>query len=383
MPEPGSDPRANGAGEPRRPSGPGPANHGPPAPGPGAPDGATPAWRGPMMTGPRGRFGPGRGLRPPKPLPLKPRKVRGGVKLRPDGAAPGSGAWASQRWIRLLEEVAPGPSLVEGLEYARQGQTRRLTLESCAAVAHVQGRQEKPYQTRLTLPKIGDDAWPRIVQALAESASFSAKLLSGEVPPTIEEAFAPVGERLIPLATDLVGTCTCGGSAWCKHVCCVGYLIADRLATDASALFLLRGLDGEELKERLRARRASTMASTPMAPAYTQRIAGVSDTPEQSLDEALLEGPEAFWDVGDDARGLELPAGAPEVTHPLLRRLGPSPFTGASFPLVGLLASCYDAISERARAESDSPGAPPEPPESPESPEGPASPADAGEPHED
>ena len=30
----------------------------------------------------------------------------------------------------------------------------------------------------------------------------------------------------------------------------------------------------------------------------------------------------------------------------LLRRIGPSPFTGAKFPLAGLLATCYDAISQ-------------------------------------
>ncbi|MFG0282815.1 MAG: hypothetical protein ACF8R7_00190 [Phycisphaerales bacterium JB039] len=43
---------------------------------------------------------------------------------------------------------------------------------------------------------------------------------------------------------------------------------------------------------------------------------------------------------------VDLSLRPPEVSHPLLRRLGPSPFEDGKFPLVGLLASCYEYISE-------------------------------------
>ena len=54
---------------------------------------------------------------------------------------------------------------------------------------------------------------------------------------------------------------------------------------------------------------------------------------------------EAFWE--DPAgRAPVLPRVAPEVDKPLLRRLGASPFE-ARFPLVGLLATCYELVSEQ------------------------------------
>ena len=39
--------------------------------------------------------------------------------------------------------------------------------------------------------------------------------------------------------------------------------------------------------------------------------------------------------------------------HPLLRRLGPSPFESSRFPFVGLLATCYDVISKAALMNDD------------------------------
>jgi hypothetical protein len=48
----------------------------------------------------------------------------------------------------------------------------------------------------------------------------------------------------------------------------------------------------------------------------------------------------------DQLQELDLSLRPPEVSHPLLRRLGASPWTGpGSFPLVGLLASCYEVAS--------------------------------------
>jgi hypothetical protein len=54
-----------------------------------------------------------------------------------------------------------------------------------------------------------------------------------------------------------------------------------------------------------------------------------------------------------------MPISTPDVSHPLLRRMGASPFQGAKFPMVGLLATCYDVISqEMVRESSDDAQAP-------------------------
>lgn len=289
---------------------------------------------------------------PPKPL-MRPRRVRGGVKLRGHGigdAPPGvTIAWAAQRWGRYVEGVAQGEQLREGLEYAQGGQAKRLGVARGLLDASVQGRALRPYTVRLEMPTIAEEQWGKIIDALGESAIYSAKLLSGEIPANIEDLFGPLGLRLFPLDADEVKvSCTCApGGGWCKHACCVAHLFSDRLRTDPFLIFLLRGMDGEDLRERLRQRRATAGAATGSVVVYAQRVAGASDAPASPMD----HGAHGFWDAGPGLRELDLPIARPAVSHPILRRLGPSPFQGAKFPLVGLLASCYEAIREEALKE--------------------------------
>jgi len=146
---------------------------------------------------------------------------------------------------------------------------------------------------------------------------------------------------------------------WCKHVCCVMALIAERLASDTFTIFQLRGLGKDDLLERLRQRRAvttmsrtGTLASESASidhpiPVYQPQIAGVTDAVGIPLDQTV----DNFWQSPTNALDtLELPVEPPAVSHPLLRRLGSSPFIGAKFPLVGLLATCYESIGGRCLA---------------------------------
>jgi uncharacterized Zn finger protein len=304
----------------------------------------------PAAPGTPGMYGPGMPGRPapaPKPPLLRPRKVRGGVKL-PAGDVAGPTAWAAQRWLRMLEQASEGAALVEGLDYARQGQTKRMGISAGRIEGSVQGRGDRPYSTTLSLGVIASDAWERVVIVMAEGSLYAAKLLAGELPPNIEDVFMPLGLKLFPAEpSEVVATCTCGqlepGKPWCKHAVCLGYLVGHRLASEPFLMFAVRGLEGHELLERIRQRRSIAGAVSGIAPVYTQRVPGVSDLPSKPLEECL----DQFWESGPSLAELDLPLAPPAVTHPLLRRLGPSPFQ-AQFPLVGLLASCYDVISEEA-----------------------------------
>jgi uncharacterized Zn finger protein len=343
-------------------------------------------------------------MRPgPRPLPAKPRKVRGGVKLPAGDIAPPAShtAWASQRWLRLIEQAAVGQPLVEGLEYARLGQTKRLEVTPGQVAAAVQGRADRPYTTTIALTPFSTEDWERVVAAMSEGAIYAAKLLAGELPPNIEDIFGPLGLKLFPTEpAELKVSCNCAqimaaresalsvrslgsqtaagangagaaspesGTApkpgavppapsegWCKHICCVAYLIAHKLASEPFLMFTLRGLEGRDLLERLRQKRTIAGAGGGNTPVYPQRVPGVSDAPFPSLEESL----DKFWDAGPGLDQIDLPLSPPPVSHPLLRRLGPSPFTGAQFPLVGLLASCYDVIGEKAQMPSDTPPEP-------------------------
>src|SRR6185369_13607939 len=112
----------------------------------------------------------------------------------------------------------------------------------------------------------------------------------------------------------------------------------------------------EDLLERLRQRRAlitsarggGTGPDRPVA-AYSPRIPGIGDAPSLALEHTLAD----FWQTRPELSELDMPMQPPDVSHPLLRRLGASPSEQARFPLVGLLATCYEVLSARALGDSE------------------------------
>jgi uncharacterized Zn finger protein len=304
-----------------------------------------------------------------------PRKVRGGVKLDPKTNF-AELAWSGQRWYRLVEDCAPNAALAEGVAYARAGQTRSLTLHAGRIEARVQGRLPGAYTVEIRLPTFTHEQWEAAAGAMSTEARFLAAMLSGEVPPTIEDLFAPLHLRLFPAgAPDLTVSCNCGklgqqaiayaksanitlpgpvtlpgDSPWCKHVCCVMGLLAERLSRDPFVIFELRGQAKEDLLERLRQRRAvlgaarATGGAGRPVPAYVPRIPGVGEEPAPPLEHTVLD----FWRAPKPLAALDLTMDRPPASHVLLRRLGASPFDQSRFPLVGLMATCYDVISDAA-----------------------------------
>lgn len=329
---------------------------------------------------------------------MRARKVRGGIKLATK-SGPVSTAWAGQRWLRLVEDLADGAVLQEGIEYARAGQTRALNLNPGHIHARVQGRMPQAYAVDIRLPVLTFQQWDEVIALMVNEARPLAALLSGEVPASIEDSFSPLRLHLFPSeASHLAATCSCaqaraqleasmaaagqkaqpGSPAaaltsdalhkgpWCKHVCCVMALVAERLGEDAFLMMALRGLGKDDLLERLRQKRALSGArgggqdlarddagahagaagpSSPSdrpVPVYTPRVAGVTDVTLGPLDEHL----ESFWTAGPELDQLDLAMDPPPVSHALLRRLGPSPFPTGKFPLLGLLSTCYSVISE-------------------------------------
>lgn len=282
----------------------------------------------------------------------------------PGGEVQGPVLWAGQRWLRVVEQATPGAAMVDGLTYAKDGQTKKFFVNPGKVDALVQGRADRPYTASFTLAQIGDEAWARVVAAMADGAIYSAKLLAGELPANIEDLFGPLDLRLFPAEPgDVKASCTCADFAalaaqpdpasprWCKHLACAAYLLAQRLATEPFLMFHLRGLDGVELLERLREKRslaAGTAGERVLV--YQQHVPGLVEVASPPLEASLAH----FWDAGPGLADLDIPLGKPEVAHPLLRRLGPSPLTG-KFPIVGLLASCYDVICESALASASDP----------------------------
>jgi uncharacterized Zn finger protein len=106
-------------------------------------------------------------------------------------------------------------------------------------------------------------------------------------------------------------------------------------------LFTLRGLAGERLLERIQEHRALTSRGVQSAhnpPPVAQHPPELPPITELVHD---------FWRPGRALAELDEAAAPQHIPHALLRRLGPSSL-GGRFRLVGLLASAYDTIRQRA-----------------------------------
>lgn len=311
------------------------------------------------------RYGSARVFSRSRPLPAKPRRVRAGVKLsRVEFDYPDSPTAA--RWLDLTFATVKPAIRDEAIEYARLGQAKRLELGPGRVVAPVQGRMPGAYTTRVDFETLSTKQWETVVDAMGAQAKFAATLIAGHLTEDLIMLFESLDSPLIPGA--IQPSCTCaerrvayeaanpdavvsGSSApaqiedqggWCKHSACLALLVADRLASEPLAILQLRGMAASEVMDRLHEIRASQTKPGPPTPVYTPVVKGASDVTYPKLEACLGD----FWSSSSDPRELDFPVVAPEVSHPLLRRLGSSPFEDGKFPLVGILASCYDSISE-------------------------------------
>src|SRR5712691_10614081 len=190
-----------------------------------------------------------------------PRRVEGGLKAKSERGAIGE-TWWSKRWVQALERLNLGARLTRGRSYARQGQVLSIDIEPGVVLAKVQGSAPRPYKVTIGLRPLSDQDWETVMETLASQALFAAKLLAGEMPPTIEEAFQAVNVPLFPTSTrDLMTDCSCPDySNPCKHIAAVYYILAERFDEDPFLLFKLRGRAKDVIIETLRQKRAATLS---------------------------------------------------------------------------------------------------------------------------
>ncbi len=285
----------------------------------------------------------------------KPRRVRAGRKLNTDDW-PARLGWAGTRWVEAIRARVPGEVWKEAIDYAERGQTRRLETVVSGVSADVQGRPYRPYTTELFLRPFPHEKWDDAVRELVQSSIHAAKLLAGEMPETIQdEIFASLGLNLFPAGTEgeALGeiTCVCNcreTDAWCKHGVCIAAQLAEDIDKDPFLLFRLRGLEGEDLLEKLRQRRELENTGS-SKPSSALRLPFPGD---EVAAEPLESCVDSFWETPKGLDDIETTPRRPEVDHALLRRLGPTPFEGARFPLSGLLATCYDTFTREAMGEN-------------------------------
>ncbi len=270
----------------------------------------------------------------------RPIKVKDGLKTRSDRGSIGS-TWWSKRWIAVLESFSMGTRLTRGRSYARQGQVVSIDVEPGIVKARVQGSQPRPYKVEIRLKPLSDREWEQVTEAMASQAIFAAKLLAGEMPTDIEEAFHAAHLSLFPTAVkDLVTDCSCPDWANpCKHIAAVYYLLAERFDEDPFLIFKLRGRSKEEIIQALRAKRVATLPSEDSSP---DEDAGQTEETEESL--PLESTPEMFWLAGEALDSFAVNPDASRIDKAILKRLGDAPHEVEGQPLSRILARVYDAV---------------------------------------
>ncbi len=164
--------------------------------------------------------------------------------------------WWSQKWIDALDAMGWSNRLERGQRYARSGRVLPILVLDGVAVARVQGRRSLPYQVRIKVKPLTDAQWEEVVERMASRLDWASELLAGQMPATIEEAFAGAGARLLPASSqELTQSCSCPDWANpCKHVAAVHYELAESLDEEPFLMFSLRGMSSGRLLKALKQR---------------------------------------------------------------------------------------------------------------------------------
>jgi len=283
-----------------------------------------------------------------------PKEVKNGLKAKSKRGSIGE-TWWSKRWVGVLESFDLGARLTRGKSYARKGQVISIHVEPGVVQARVQGSFPKPYDVSIKLLPLSPEEWEKAIAAMASKAVFSARLLSGEMPQNIEEAFSDCDISLFPRKkADLKTDCSCPDwSNPCKHIAAVYYLLAEQFDSDPFLIFKLRGKSREEIVEALRSfRSAGAEAESGRSPDSVS-VSLIEDK-ARPLEECL----DCFWQKGKELDLLEINPKSPPVENAVLKRLGEAPILIGRINLAFYLVKAYAiagqaALQRAARGNED------------------------------
>lgn len=262
--------------------------------------------------------------------PTKPIRTEEGIKARSQKGKFAKNWWAN-RWLAALEKLVDAGRLRRGKRYARNGQVLSIDETDTGIVAKVQGSRRTPYRVTIDIAHLDESQWERVFEVLSKQALFTAQLLAGEMPPTIEAAFAEADARLFPeRKTELTTACTCPDYANpCKHTAAVHYILGERFDEDPFLLFRLRGRSRADVMAGLRGH-------------HTDDTDTADIPPIQSIADNLTD----FWTAHQSLEPLKVSLKPPATPLPVLKRLGQPTFIASN--LEEKLGPVYHALTEQA-----------------------------------
>jgi uncharacterized Zn finger protein len=272
-----------------------------------------------------------------------------------------SKTWWGKEFLNALENCMEAGRLARGRGYAAPYRRTEFSIRQGTITATMVGNinryfgvHETPYYAvKIEFEKVAAAHWKTIVKRLGSNADWVTHLILGEVPPTIEKAFAGSRVKLLPrTGREIHSTCSCPDWANpCKHVAGVYFHVAALLDRDPLLLFELRGMDRLQLRQAVARSDFGAaligdagVGEPDLADALREpRIPAVavsgSDTPASDL--------RAFWRGRPLPREVTAEGQAPPVSALLLRREGDYPkFWHRNTSFIEAMAAVYERIAK-------------------------------------
>ncbi|MCL7411829.1 MAG: SWIM zinc finger family protein [Methanosarcinaceae archaeon] len=286
--------------------------------------------------------------------PSTPIEVEGGIKAKSKRGSIGD-TWWSKRWVSILESFGWSSRLDRGKKYARKGQVLEFNLMPGKVEAKAQGSIPKPYSVTIEVQPFTDENWDNVIKAMSQKAIFAAKLLAGEMPHDIEDAFNSAGVSLFPDSSKSIKTrCSCPDSANpCKHIAAVYYIIAEEFDRDPFILFNLRGRTQEEITEALRKSRTMVTESPSESEKRSDFFVDTNEIGGAEGEDSGDAGNGAKLSVGDFWSGKELESfsvdiSPPDVPAAIIKRLGTPKFWDSKNDFDAVMGIFYTEVSRHA-----------------------------------
>jgi len=136
--------------------------------------------------------------------------------------------------------------LPRGAAYVRNGSVVDLVIKPKKIDAIVAG--SKPYTVKIDITALDSKRWKLIRSECSESIDSLLDLLSGKLSDGVMKRLTDQKTGLFPSPKEIRMSCSCPDySSCCKHLAAVMYGIGSRLDSQPELLFLLRGVDHQEL----------------------------------------------------------------------------------------------------------------------------------------
>ena len=180
------------------------------------------------------------------------RLERKGLKVQPvriAGRRIAQTFWG-EGWCRHLKKFSDFENrLPRGRTYVRSGAVCHLEIGSGQISGKVSGSEL--YDVRLKIRALPADKWARLKSRCVGQVSSALELLQGRLSDRVMSVVTDRDQGLFPGPREMTMSCSCPDWAtMCKHVAAVLYGVGARLDESPELLFLLRGVDYNQLVSR-------------------------------------------------------------------------------------------------------------------------------------